>query len=169
MRSFLVSAIVLGLAALAALALTTGRTSPPDRSDERKAAARVLALATALQAVHFAEEASTGLHTRLPALFGLPAMSFTVFALFNLAWLGIWAASIPGLRAARPVAFFAAWFLAIAGTVNGIAHPLLALASGGYFPGLLSSPFVAAASVRLWLRLRAATPEAGPSPSIAAG
>ena len=51
----------------------------------------------------------------------------------------------------------AAWFLAIAGMFNGIAHPLLAVAAGGYFPGLASSPFIGAASVWLWFRLRSAT------------
>jgi hypothetical protein len=61
------------------------------------------------------------------------------------------------LRSARPAAFFAAWFLAIAGMFNGIAHPFLALAAGRYFPGLVSSPVIAAASVWLWLRLRDAT------------
>jgi hypothetical protein len=40
---------------------------------------------------------------------------------------------------------------------NGIAHPLLAIADGGYFPGLVTSPFIAAASALLWIRLRAAT------------
>ena len=44
------------------------------------------------------------------------------------------------------LAALAAWFLAIAGMFNGIAHPLLALASGGYFPGLVSSPFIAVMS-----------------------
>lgn len=33
----------------------------------------------------------------------------------------------------------------------GIAHPILAIAAGGYFPGLVSSPFNGVASVRLWL------------------
>lgn len=57
-------------------------------------------------------------------------------------WLGIWVLSVPGLRSARAFAFFAAWFLAIAGMVNGIVHPLLAIFVGVYFPGLVSSPFI---------------------------
>jgi hypothetical protein len=128
---------------------------------ERLAAARALAVATVVQGLHFAEEASTGFHERLGALLGLPGMSFSFFVVFNLAWLGIWVASVPGLRSARAAAFFAAWFLAIAGMFNGIAHPLLALAAGDYFPGLVSSPFIAGASAWLWLRLRAATLEIG--------
>jgi hypothetical protein len=153
----LVSAIVLGLAALAAAALAYNRSSPPDRQAERDGAALALAAATAVQAVHFAEEAATGFHERLPGLFGLAAIPFSVFLAFNLAWLGIWGASIPGLRSGRRLAFFAAWFLSIAGIFNGIAHPLLALAADTYFPGLATSTFIAAASVWLWLRLRAAT------------
>ncbi len=72
-------------------------------------------------------------------------------------WLGIWVVSIPGLRSGRGVALFAAWFLAIAGMANGIAHPLLAVAAGRYFPGLLSSPVIGLASLWLWLQLRRAT------------
>ena len=84
-------------------------------------------------------------------------MPISLFVIFNLVWLGIWLASVPGLRSARKIAFFAAWFLAIAGMINGIAHPLLAIATGGYFPGLVSSPFVAVVCIVLWRRLRAAT------------
>ena len=116
-----------------------------------------LAFAVALQSVHFAEEAATGFHERFPGLVGLPGIPLSVFVVFNLTWLGIWVASVPGLRSARADAFFAAWFLAIAGMLNGIAHPLFAIATGGYFPGLVSSPLIGAASVWLWLRLRRAT------------
>jgi len=151
------SAIVLGLAALAALSLTLSRPSPDRAAPERRAAARALAVALGLQAAHFAEETATGFHERFPALMGLPAIPLLVFVAFNLAWLGIWLASVPGLRSGRSFALFAAWFLAIAGTLNGVAHPLLALAAGGYFPGLVSAPFVGAASIALGVRLSAAT------------
>jgi hypothetical protein len=110
-----------------------------------------------VQSVHFTEEAVTGFHTRFPALFNLPEIPLSVFLLFNLLWIGVWIASVPGLRSARSGAFFGAWFLAIAGIVNGIAHPLLALASGGYFPGLWTSPVIGGVCVLLWPRLRKAT------------
>jgi NO-binding membrane sensor protein with MHYT domain len=162
MLNVLPSILVLGLAALVALRLVQSRRSPPENVAERLAAARALALAVGVQSVHFAEELATGFHERLGALFGLPGMPLSLFVVFNLTWLGIWVASVPGLRSARAAAFFAAWFLAIAGMVNGIAHPLLALAGGEYFPGLLSSPFIAVASVWLWHRLRRATrPDGG--------
>ncbi len=157
MINVLPSMIVLGLAAFAALLLVLSRRSPPENVAERLDAARALAIAVGVQSVHFAEEAATGLHERLGALLGLPGIPLSVFVVFNLTWIGIWVASVPGLRSARTVAFFAAWFLAIAGMFNGIAHPLLAIAAGGYFPGLVSSPFIGAASVWLWLRLRRAT------------
>lgn len=151
------SILALGLAALAAALLARSRKSPPENVEERLTAARALAVAVGVQSVHFAEEAATGFHERLGPLLGLPGMPLSLFVVFNLTWIGIWIASVPGLRSARTGAFFAAWFLAIAGMLNGIAHPLLAIAAGGYFPGLVSSPFIGMASVWLWLRLHGAT------------
>ena len=151
------SVVALGLAALAAVYLAGSRRSPVYKAAERLEASRALALAVGIQTVHFIEEAATGFHERLGAFFGLPGLPFDGFVAFNLAWLGIWIASIPGVRSARTVAFFAAWFLAIAGMVNGVAHPLLALASGSYFPGLASSPFIGIAGLWLWSRLQMAT------------
>jgi hypothetical protein len=161
MLTVLPSVLVLGLAALAALLLVLGRGSPPESGEERLAAARVLALAVVVQGIHFAEEAATGFHDRLGPLFGVPGMPFSLFVVFNLVWLGIWIVSVPGLQALHPVAFFAAWFLAIAGMFNGIAHPLLAVAAGEYFPGLVSSPIIGIVSIWLLLRLRAATQPRG--------
>jgi hypothetical protein len=167
MLNVLPSILILGLAALAAWRLVVSRASPPEQVAERFAASRALALAVGVQSVHFAEELATGFHMRLGGLFGLPGMPLSLFVVFNLEWLGIWVASVPGPRSARAAAFFAAWFLAIAGMVNGIAHPLLAIADGGYFPGLVSSPFIAVAGVWLWLRLRGATTRA-PAPATPA-
>ncbi|MBT8083292.1 MAG: HXXEE domain-containing protein [Gammaproteobacteria bacterium] len=113
----------------------------------------MLALATAIQAGHFGEEWATDFHIRFPALFGLDPMPLSFFIAFNLIWIIVWIASVPLLRIGRKVAFFAAWFLAIAGVLNGLAHPLMAVASGGYFPGLISSPFIGLVSVLLWRRL----------------
>ena len=157
MLNVLPSILVLGLAAFAALLLALNLPSPPEQVAERLAAARALAVAVGIQSVHFAEELATGFHERLGALLGLPGIPISIFIVFNLTWLGIWVASVPGLRSARTAAFFAAWFLAIAGIINGIAHPLLAVADGRYFPGLVSSPFIGVASVWLLLRLHAAT------------
>ena len=157
MLSWLPSAVILGLMAVGALQLATGRESRPERTRQRIAASHILILAVFIQAVHFAEELATGLHERLPAVFGLAAMPLDGFVYLNLAFLAIWAVSVPGVRTGHAAAFFAAWFLAIAGMVNGIGHPLLAIATRGYFPGLLSSLLIGAVSVWLWLRLRNAT------------
>jgi len=152
----LASVIALGVAAAVAWSLTSAQPRLDDVAS-RHAAARALILAAVVQAAHFVEEASTGLDRRLPAVFGLAAIPSPVFVGFNLAWLAIWAASVPGLRAGRQAALFAAWFLAVAGVGNAVAHPLLALATGGYFPGLVTSPLIGAAGVYLARRLREAT------------
>lgn len=162
--SLLPTIFVLGLAALAAIGLAQTRRSPPENVAQRSAAARVLALALVVQGIHFTEEALTGFPERLGALLGLPAMPMSFFLIFNLTWLAIWVVSVPALRAARRAAFFAAWFLAIAGMINAVAHPLLAVAAGGYFPGLVTSPFIGAAGAWLWLHLREATT---PPPDLA--
>ncbi len=158
MSSIAPSLIVLGLVACAAAYLALHRRSPPGLAAERARAARALAVATLAQSVHFAEELATGFHVHFPALFGLEPMPLSFFLGFNLAWIALWIASIPLLCSARAVAFFAAWFLAIGGMLNGIAHPGLTLASGGYFPGLFTSPLVAIAGIALWRRLSVATP-----------
>lgn len=157
MLNLLPSIFVLGLAALAALALIQSRWSAPEDTEKRAAAARVMIFSVGAQSIHFAEEAATGFHQELGAFFGLPGIPFVTFVIFNVVWIGIWVASVPGLRGGRPWAFFAAWFLAIAGMVNGVAHPLLSMATGEYFPGVGSSPLVGLVSIWLWLALRSAT------------
>ena len=157
MLNLLPSVLILGLAALCAIFLARIRRSPSNRVAERLAASRVLGLAVVFQGAHFAEEAVIGFHEQLPAIFDLQRIPFTLFVGFNLLWLAIWLVSIPGIRASHRGAFFAAWFLAIAGMINGVAHPLLAVAQEGYFPGLISSPMVAVVCIWLWLHLWKAT------------
>jgi len=164
MVSLLPSAIVLGLVAAAALRLSVVRRSPPEMADARRRAAWALAVTTALQAIHFAEEAGTGFEERLGAALSIPAMPRWFFLVFNLAWLGVWALSVAGIRSGRAGAFFAAWFLAIAGAVNGVAHPALALAAGSYFPGLISAPLIGASGLWLSWTLHRATARPGRGP-----
>jgi len=155
--SMLPSILVLGLAALWAVGMTRGRSSPAEYAGQRRRAAAALAVVTELQFVHFLEEAETGLDVQLPGLLGLDAMPRAGFLGFNAAWLVIWVVSVAGVRAGISMAFFAAWFLAIGAMLNGIAHPFLALVERGYFPGLISAPVVGLAGVWLWVRLREAT------------
>ena len=150
------SALILGSVAIVALLITRSRAISRDPSVLRRAAVG-LGIATAVQGIHFLEEAYTGFHESLPAAFGQPAMSYTIFLGFNLGCLCIWAVSVRGLMARRPAAFFAAWVLAIAGVFNAIAHPLLAVTTREYFPGLLTAPIIGIAAAVLWARLREAT------------
>lgn len=151
LRSILVGTLPLDLMLLAALWLTWVR-GPGERS--AAARRRVLLLAApalAWQGLHFAEELATGLYERLPALFGQAPWSVGFFVAFNLAWIAIWALSLLGLRAGAHAALFPIWFLAIGCTLNGVLHPLAALATGGYFPGLWTSPV---SGLLGWLLLR---------------
>lgn len=156
MTSLLPSGIALGCVAVLALYLTHVRSISDDTSTLRRAAIGLL-VATLAQGLHFAEEALTGFHESLPASFGQPAMSYQFFLAFNLSWLAIWIASTRGILSRRKIAFFAGWFLAIAGVLNAFAHPLLAVSARAYFPGLLTSPIVGIAAAVLWARLRDAT------------
>ncbi len=157
MVSLLPSVLILGAIALAAVFVARSRSTRHALKAARAKAAAALMLATAAQSLHFAEEAATGFHRLFPALFGLPEMPFALFTAFNLLWIGIWIASVKGIRSGSTAAYFAAWFLALAGIGNAISHPLFAIATGGYFPGLFSAPVIGAASVWLSVRLLKAT------------
>ena len=159
MWSVLPSVVALGLLAIFAAQLTQRRSSPVESAKERITASAVLGIATAIQSLHFAEEWGTGFHARFPALFGLDPMPLSIFVSFNLTWIAIWVVSIPLIRLGRRPAFFAAWFLAMAGILNSVAHPIMAIVVGGYFPGLITSPFIGLAGVTLWRRLQEATRE----------
>jgi hypothetical protein len=163
MWSVVPSVVVLGLVAIVAAQLAQRRSSPSDAAIARIAASTVLGISTAIQSAHFVEEWATGFHARFPALLGLDPMPLAFFVPFNLAWIAIWIVSMPSLRRGRKAAFFAAWFLAIAGILNGIAHPMMAVAAGGYFPGLITSPFIGIAGVILWQRLQRATSKPVPA------
>ena len=157
MSSVIPSIVVLGLVAIFAARLALQRPSSVAAATERVAATRVLGITTVIQAAHFAEEWSTGFHIQFPALMGLDPMPLFFFVPFNTAWIVIWIVSMPLLGRGNRPAFFAAWFLALAAMLNGVAHPLMAIAAGGYFPGLITSPFIGVAGLILWQRLREAT------------
>lgn len=149
------SVIVLGVLAAVAIGLTMSRGFDPRAGLGGALRASVLALA--LQAVHFAEELMTGFHERFPELLGFSAMPVLLFVLFNVLWLVIWGLSVAGLRHRMRVALFPLWFLALGSAMNGVAHPLLALAAGTYFPGLITSPLSGAAGIWLITRLASVT------------
>ena len=128
----------LWVAAVAALVLAlAGRARPLDSPRVRAAACA----AVALQLAHCTEEYLTGFAQQFPPVLGLSPWSSGFFLAFNASWLLVWAAAIGALfRDRTPLAARAAlWFLALAGMLNAVAHPLLALRAGGYFPGLVTA------------------------------
>lgn len=165
--SLIPSAVVLGAVGIIALFLTLTRKWAGDRRKHLPRVARITAAVVLLQAVHFIEEFATELHERLPALFGRSAIPIREFVLFNVAWLVIWSLSAWGLAAGRRAALFPLWFLALGCVVNGIAHPLLSLWAGSYFPGLLTSPILGVMGVVL-IRHLALITDGGPGWSEAA-
>ncbi len=155
------SIIALGLVALVALRLTRIRTSDSSLEQARQSASRVLSIMVVIQSVHFAEELKTGFHNAFGPAFGQPPMPVSVFVALNVTLIALWIYSIPGLRKGTTLAFGLSWFLAIAGVMNGVAHPLLAINQGGYFPGLLTAGFVLVAGAFLIRKLmKATTPRA---------
>jgi hypothetical protein len=78
----------------------------------------------------------------------------TGFAIGNAAillfGLGCYFASIrPGHKSARGLA----WFWALLEIANGFGHVALALAAGGYFPGLATAPFLLVTGTYLAIQL----------------
>jgi uncharacterized membrane protein YhdT len=129
----------------------------------RRSAVRAATVALLLQSAHFVEEAITGFNGRFPRLLGLTPWSSGFFMSFNIFWLAVWTISIMGLHERQRVALFPLWFLGLGCMANGLAHPGLALVSGGYFSGLVTAPFVGIAGVLLLSRLSQVT--AGPDAS----
>ncbi len=113
--------------------------------------------AVAWQLVHFVEEFATGFHRQLPPLVGLEPWSDERFVAFNMIHYALFLVSAVALvTRARPWTYFASFFIVVM-FVNGVGHPALCLAVGGYFPGLwtgLASPVWAAL---ILARLRAPT------------
>lgn len=148
-RSILVGTSGLAVAGVAAFILTVARSGVVAGTHVLRSAVHTAMLAVALQAGHFVEETATGFPQRFLEALGLTPWSQRFYVWFNVAWLLVWAASSWGLAARLRVALFPLWFLGIACVVNGIAHPALALRTGGYFPGLITSPLVGVAGILL--------------------
>lgn len=161
LRSILLGTAGLWIAVVAALFLTLARGGVGASGERLRAAVRLAIVAVLVQAAHFAEELATGFHRRFPDLLGLAPWPVGFFVSFNLFWLVIWGLSIRGLAPRRRAALFLLWFLGVASVANGLAHPLLSLGTGGYFPGLVSSPIVGVAGVLLLRHLSRLTSPLG--------
>lgn len=71
------------------------------------------------------------------------------FVSVHLVALVVWVLSVPALLARVSVALFPLWFLAVASVSNALLHTALAIATGGYFPGVLTAPVVGVAGLLL--------------------
>jgi hypothetical protein len=142
LHSIFLGTLPLDIGAIAALLLTVMRRGfKSDPQTQRRLTSLVL-IGISLQCFHFIEESVTHFNRRFPQQLGLSAWSTEFFVSFNLLWILIWVLSAIGLRRNFRPAFFPIWFFIIAMIANGVAHPLLAVAVGGYFPGLWTSPLI---------------------------
>ena len=126
------------------VALVLAIVRPPRRVaiEARAKFVRLFLIGIAFQCAHIIEEFIAGIHLLFPPLFGLAPISAEVFVGFNVFWLGIWALAAVGVLLGSRVAYFPIWFFGLAMCLNGIAHPLLSVWVAGYFPGLVTAPFV---------------------------
>jgi uncharacterized protein with HXXEE motif len=139
LRSILVGTSALAVAAVVAFLLTLIRQAPKPDPQRRDRVINLLLIGISLQCLHFLEEFVTRFNVRFPQELGLPAWSGEFFVAFNLCWTAVWILSAVGLRYNWRLAHFAVWFFIVAMLLNGVAHPVLAIAVGGYFPGLWTS------------------------------
>jgi hypothetical protein len=139
LESILLAPAGLYLPLVAALVLTLVRAPQAERSERIKLVG-VFLIGTACQCLHVIEEFVFGFHELFPPLFGLDPISAELFVGFNVFWLGIWALAAFGMLRNSRIAYFPVWFFGLAMCLNGIAHPLLSVWTGGYFPGLITSP-----------------------------
>jgi hypothetical protein len=157
LRSVLTGTIGLSVLLGIATILTLSR---PRLSSDPRARVRfmiILAVAVAAQTLHFVEELVTHFYERFPPLLGQAPWSTEFFITFNLFGLIVWALATFGVRAGWSPATLPIWFLGLAMVLNGVAHPLLSLRVGGYFPGLFTSPIVGVIGFVLLKRLAALT------------
>lgn len=118
-------------------------------------------LLVAIQAVHSIEEYWFRLYDVLaPAravsdALGVPRPAG--FALTNLALVGfgLWC-WLARARPERGAWRGFAWFWAVMESANGLAHGALAIAAGGYFPGLATAPLLLGFGLALAWQLRRA-------------
>ena len=140
LRSILLAPAGLYLPLIAAVVLTLVRTPRRVGRGAVTKLAGLFLVGIAIQCLHFVEEFSTRLYEVFPPLLGLVPVPANVFVAFNLVWIGIWAVSAYGILRGVNAAYFPVWFFGLAMCLNGVIHPLLSIWTGGYFPGLITSP-----------------------------
>jgi len=111
------------------------------------------------QAIHSAEEYLSHLYEVLPpARFASELVSndlATGFLILNvlLILFGIWC-YIARVRKNHPSAKFWIWPWIIIELGNGIAHPVLAILRGGYFPGVITAPILLLIAIYLAVKMQ---------------
>lgn len=104
--------------------------------------------------LHASEEYLHGFQRRLPALVGADRWSDAQFITFTVVWFVTFVAAAWAIRQRQPVGALVVLFFALAGGVgNGIAHLMLTLREGAYFPGTWTAPFCLLAGVVLLRQL----------------
>jgi hypothetical protein len=110
------------------------------------------------QAAHSLEECVFRLYDVFPparlvsGLFGRDRATGFAAANVLLILFGLWCYAAR-VRRGRPGSRPLAWFWVVLETANGLGHSLLALATGGYFPGVATAPLLLAAALHLGARL----------------
>lgn len=99
-------------------------------------------LGIACQCFHFLEELLTGFYVQFPAFLGLAPWSVKFFVTLNVTFIALWVIAAIGVQKQIQAAYFLVWFLTLGGIMNVVGHPLLALITQGYFPGLITAPVV---------------------------
>ena len=111
------------------------------------------------QAAHSTEEYATRLYDVFPPahfISGLFSQDHRVgFLIFNVSLVafGLWCFFGPVLHE-RPAAKTLTWFWVLLELSNGVIHTSWAAIAGGYRPGLVTAPILAAIALALALRLR---------------
>ena len=141
------------------VALILWLTRPVYKSDriERMNLVEILLLGLACQCAHFVEEFISGLHLLAPPLFDLAPLSAEYFVGLNLFWMGVWTIAAVGILRGFRIALLPVWFFGLIMSFNGIAHPALAIWTGGYFPGLVTSPVAGLAGLVILRKLHQMT------------
>jgi Protein of unknown function with HXXEE motif len=122
---------------------------------------RAFLLLVVAQAAHSIEEYVARLYEVFaPARFVSRLISddlATGFAVANLAIVafGLWCWSLP-VRAGWPSARAIVWGWTLVELGNGTVHAIMAVARGGYFPGVITAPLLIAAALLVARRLRRA-------------
>lgn len=147
--AYLPSIIALGSVLIIAGMIEAARPYVRQEMRQRRSFTVIAALTILAQAAHFLEELAFGFFVEFPAVFGLPPFTKSAFVLFNVTWLVVWATSLFGVRAGVALATWPLWFLGLAAVLNMIAHPVLGLRVGGYFPGFFTAPVVGVTGILL--------------------